>query len=66
MENTVVPPNAYVTYKDKKLFICRHPTLGLPVGSGGGGGYFGEGHSHPQSLTTFWYKLGRGKYNLYP
>ena len=40
MENTVVPPNAYVTYKDKKLFVCRHPTLGLPVGSGGGRGLF--------------------------
>ena len=38
MENTVVPPNAYVTYKDKKLFVCRHPTLGLRVGSGGGEG----------------------------
>ena len=31
----------------KKLFVCRHPTLGLRV-------YFGEGQSRSQGLTAFW------------
>ena len=43
----------------KKLFVSRHPTLGLQVGSVGRDFfYFGEGKSRSQDLTTFSYKLG--------
>ena len=38
----------------KKLFACRHPTLGLRVWSVGRSFfYIGEGHSRCQGLTAF-------------
>ena len=44
----------------KKLFVCRHPTMGLRVESVGRDFfYFGEGQS--RSKDAFRYKLGRGK-----
>ena len=48
-----------------RLQAC--PNLGLRVGPVGRDFvYFDQGHSRPQGLTAFWYKLGHEKRSLYP
>ena len=49
------------------LFVCRHLTLALRVGSVGRDFFnFGEGQSCSQNLTAFSYTLGCGKNNTHP
>ena len=52
----------------KKLFVCRHPTLGLWVGSVVGQDFilfWWKSISFP-GPCRFWYKLGHGKKNFFP
>ena len=51
-----------------KIVRLPLPDLGFAsrVGRSGFFFYFGEGQSRFQGLSTFWYKLGRGKKNLFP